>query len=384
MALPHDISLSRDQGHCSGDCKGHEMKLSRRLLGSLVTGCPLVLVLMLSTTTGCTPAQRQKFNEALIAVANDPAVNKVINDAAEWLVLNYLNTSLVSNLPMREQTGKATVGRWYLTKLQPQRVSDEIVQVTYEGAGYSGNADHNTGITYVAKATVPYRVHVVAEQDYWFVQFVQEGQITDAYFQAQRVFRGEYSAFFRVLTWINWLFTGNTPTDEANHIGLNFMLDRFEEGFTVRINKKLKHDIGLGIGHDAEYAHKPFNTAGWAHTEHYNENVKLWKEGRDFLGPIRIRKGDRLKIFVQSNAPVDMYLSEDTPARQELASHINPKLCPDANRSCIAAQSGCTEWNAYYDAPRDITVWLIIDNTSQGEAQPREQAITASVAIGTQ
>lgn len=344
----------------------------------------LILAFTAITSSACTPAQVRKFNEAMSVAMQDPAISRVIDDAAEWLVLNQLNTDLLSNLPLKDKQANATAGRWHLTKLEPKRVSEEIIQITYQGAGYSGDNGHNTGVTYVAKATVPYRIHVTVEPDYWYVQFIQEGQITDAYFQAQRVFREEYSVLFNIGAWLYWLFTGNTPTKEATKIGLDRMLTEFQKGFTVRVNKQLKHDIGLGIGHDAEYARKPFDSTGWARKEHYNERIKLWKQGRDFLGPIRLKAGSKLKIYAKTTSPVDIYLSENTPARQELVTHINPEYLADKDRPAIGAQLATTEWNAYYNAQQDITVWLIIDNTNQGKARPPEQPITAEVLIGTQ
>ena len=169
--------------------------------------------------------------------------------------------------------------------------------------------------------------------------------------------------------------------------GRRQMTERLERGFTVALDNKFKKNVYLGLGKQEQVPPKPFAPPPEIRTL-FNDSVRLHEDGRDFLGPFQVRRGEDVGIYVRTTASwgVDCYLVDDVVARRELSTYIDPRSNPGAPQRALAVSNGGTEWKYKWTAPTTSAVWLIVDNSDKGRSAPpsnmRDDVIDLKVFVG--
>jgi len=156
------------------------------------------------------------------------------------------------------------------------------------------------------------------------------------------------------------------------------MVDRFRRGFTVVVlgGGKDKAYIGTEAPNKRRSTARPY-TSSRGMSVFVNERIRIHEDGRDFLGPFPVKKGEALQVHVETQARwgVDCYVVGDLDAKGELASYVSPATSPNRDRTPLLASGAVRSWDRTVRASEDTRLWVILDNTDEGDAAPPSNMI---------
>lgn len=330
--------------------------------------CILTCLFGTSATAGCKPIQIQKINEAL----NSPEFQSLLNRSIAFLMAEFSNEQ-ESVVPVRDPAGTGpVVGRWF-PKAQVTDREDGTVFIRFDGPGYRG-ISRASNVLYSATSECVYRPRLNVTGDLAFISFEPTVEPAVTF------------TVYRITAMAEW---GNTAGNrqKAADEGVKVFSDYIRQGFTVGLNRNLEKETWIGTGPRGADPPKPYWAVPGDHVL-TNEQVRIHEDGRDFIGPFKLAKGDQVRVDVQTNARwfMDCYVLEDSVARQYLLNHVDRDRHQVRAATCLAAGECTQNWQQVLTANSDCIVWLMLDNCNGGGASPptngSDDIVDASVYVG--
>lgn len=328
----------------------------------------MVCLFGISVTAGCKPIQIQRVNEAL----NSPEFQRLLNRSIAFLIAELANEQ-ESVVPVRDPWGTGPIaGRWF-SKAQVTDREDGTLFIRFDGPGYRGHP-RASNVLYWATSECIYRprLHVTGELGYITFEPTCEPTVT-----------------FTVYRITAMAELGNTPKyrQEAADEGVKIFADYIRQGFTVGMNRNLEKETWIGVGHRGEDPPKPYWAVPGDHVL-VNDKVQVREDGRDFIGPFKLIKGDQIRIDVRTDASwkMDCYLLEDSVARQVLLNHVDRDSHPMQTFTPWRSAECTKMWQDNLIAGSDCVVWIMVDNCDGGGATPPwngdDDIVNATVYVG--
>ncbi|MCC6575298.1 MAG: hypothetical protein IT462_16100 [Planctomycetes bacterium] len=323
---------------------------------------------------------------ALMSCAGGPGrdINNAVQDIPllffikrtySWMAVEYGNEKESVVIIRDPPNNGPVIGRWF-PKASVTEQLDGNVLIHLDGYGYSGHK-LASNVFFRASSECLYKMNINSDIGNFYSTFIPVSEPKVSFHIFHITASGGVGGI------------ADTPENraQATKIGVEVFTDAIKQGFTVAMERVKEGQIWLGIGPRPDQPSKPYWATPGDH-DVVNEFVRIREDGKDFIGPIRVHKGDQLSLKVQTECGwgMDCYLVENSVVLGALASHVDPENNPPREHFVLAKQEGTKSWEQTLPVTSDGVVWLIVDNANGGGATPPtdgvDNILDATVYIG--